>query len=203
LIRALRMFDFAMEKAGSSGFHWRDAVKTSRAMQLSYRQKTIGLAPCRMFRHWSRGGQSRVAIFKNLQGCACSVRSILTRMNDTQSAFESGTRESRKDYCEMIPYSCDMCKGELDPTHDVTYVIRMEVYPAPSEADAAIDNDRDYLADIEEVLERFDEFEADGLLPENDTYRQHRFRLCRACCERFAREPLGRRSAPLFDFSKR
>jgi hypothetical protein len=79
----------------------------------------------------------------------------------------------------------------------------MEVYPAPSEADAGIDNDRDHLEEIQEVLERFDEFEADGLLPENDSYRQCRFHLCRACCERFAQEPLGRRTAPQFDFSKR
>ena len=31
----------------------------------------------------------------------------------------------------MIHYGCDMCKCELDPTHDMTYVVRMEVYPAP------------------------------------------------------------------------
>ena len=55
----------------------------------------------------------------------------------------------------MIHYSCDMCKCELDPTHETTYVVRMEVYPAPVEADAAIDNDRDHLEDIHEVLERF------------------------------------------------
>ena len=103
----------------------------------------------------------------------------------------------------MIHYSCDMCKCELDPKHDQAYVVRMEVYPAPCETDAAIDNDRDYLDDIQEVLERFDEFEADGLLPENDTYRKRQFHLCRACCERFAQEPFGRRGAPQFDFSKR
>ena len=62
---------------------------------------------------------------------------------------------------------------------------------------------RDYLDDIQEVLERYDEFESDGLLPENDTYRRRRFHLCRACCERFAQEPLGIRKTPQFDFSKR
>jgi hypothetical protein len=103
----------------------------------------------------------------------------------------------------MIPYSCGMCKCELDPEHDETFVVRMEVYPAPCEADAAIDSDRDYLDEIQEVLERYDEFEPDGLLPESDSYRQHRFHLCRTCCERFAQEPLGTRSLPQFDFSKR
>jgi hypothetical protein len=79
----------------------------------------------------------------------------------------------------------------------------MEVYPAACDADAAIDNDRDHLEDINEVLERYDEFEADGLLPETDTHRARRFDLCRKCCERFLQEPLGRRAAPQFDFSKR
>ena len=55
----------------------------------------------------------------------------------------------------------------------------------------------------DEVLERFDEFEADGELPENDTYQKRRFDLCSQCCQRFLQEPLGRRGAPQFDFSKR
>jgi hypothetical protein len=103
----------------------------------------------------------------------------------------------------MIHLSCDMCKCELDPKHDVSYVVRMEVYPTPSEADSAIDSDRDYLQDIEEVLQRYQEFEADGVLPETDTYRRKRFDLCPACCERFLQQPLGTRGAPQFDFSKR
>ena len=103
----------------------------------------------------------------------------------------------------MIHYSCDLCKCELDPTHDVSYVVRMEVYPAPGPATGATDNDRDHLEDIHEVLERFEEFEADGALPETDTYHTRRFDLCSDCCRRFLKEPLGRRAAPQFDFSKR
>ena len=103
----------------------------------------------------------------------------------------------------MIHYSCDMCKCEIDPTHDTTYVVRMEVYPAPVEADAAIDNDRDHLEDIHEVLERFEEFDADGRLPVADTYQIRRFDLCSECCKQFLKQPLGRSAAPQFDFSKR
>lgn len=103
----------------------------------------------------------------------------------------------------MIHYSCDMCKCELDPKHDVSFVVRMEVYPSTSDVESAIDNDRDHLEDIREVLERYDEFEADGVLPENDAYKKRRFDLCRACCERFLQEPLGRQAAPQFNFSKR
>ncbi len=103
----------------------------------------------------------------------------------------------------MIHYRCDMCKSELDPKHDVSYVVRMEVYPATNESDAGIDNDRDHLQDIHEVLERFEEFEPDGVLPEADAYQKRRYDLCRSCCERFLQEPLGRKTAPKFDFSKR
>jgi hypothetical protein len=103
----------------------------------------------------------------------------------------------------MIHFSCDMCKCELDPKHDTSYVVRMEVYPAPAQADAAMDDDRDYLGDINEVLERFEEFDADGQLPDHDTYQQRRFDLCSECCKRFMREPLGHRTAQQFDFSKR
>jgi len=102
----------------------------------------------------------------------------------------------------MIQYRCDVCKRELDRNHDVSYVVRMEVYPTPCEADAVIDSDRDYLEDIHEVLERFEEFESEGQLPEYDMYRKYRFDLCRECCKRFLKEPLGRRPAPKFDFSK-
>lgn len=103
----------------------------------------------------------------------------------------------------MIHYTCDMCNCELDPKHDVSYVVRMEVYPATCNTEPAIDNDRDHLSDIHEVLNRFEEFEADGVLPESDSYRKQRFELCRSCCERFMKEPLGRRTAPQYDFSKR
>jgi hypothetical protein len=103
----------------------------------------------------------------------------------------------------MIHYSCDMCKGELDPRHDTSYVVRMEVYPAPVEATAGIDGDRDHLGDIHEVLERIEEFDADGQLPVNDTYQTRRFDLCSECCKQFLKEPLGRGAAQQFDFSKR
>ena len=103
----------------------------------------------------------------------------------------------------MIHYSCDLCKCELDPKQDSSYVVRMEVYPAANDADLAIDNDRDHLEDIQEVLERYDEFEADGLLPESDTFRKLRLDLCSGCCEGFLQFSDGRRLAAQFDFSKR
>lgn len=119
----------------------------------------------------------------------------------TRRADARGANQERIDR-KMIHFSCDLCKGELDPNHDVAYVVRMEVYPAPSEA-RRVDDDRDHLEDVQEILERFEEFDADGRLPENDSYQTRRFELCSECCRRFLKEPLGRRHAPQFDFSKR
>ena len=103
----------------------------------------------------------------------------------------------------MIHYVCDMCKCTLDPKHDLSYVVRMEVYAAPGEADAMIDDDRDYLEDIHEILERLDESDPDDQQLSADTYQKHRFDLCRDCAERFMQDPLSRRLTQKFNFSKR
>ena len=103
----------------------------------------------------------------------------------------------------MIHYSCDMCKCELVPQDDTSYVVRMEVYPAPAPASAAIEDDRDHLEDIQEVLERLQEFDADGQLPAADTYQTRRFDLCSDCCKLFLKQPLPRTVAPQFKFSNR
>jgi len=102
----------------------------------------------------------------------------------------------------MIRYICDLCRCELDPQHDVSYVVRMEVYAAPAPNEGAIDDDRDHLEDFQEVLERYDEFDADGQLLGNDNYRKKRFDLCNDCCKRFMQDPLGRRSVQRYELSK-
>ena len=124
-------------------------------------------------------------------------------MNSTRQALDFRPVNLRKEYREMIHYRCDICKCELDPQHDTSYVVRMEVYPAPADSPSAIDDDRDHLEDIQEVLERFQEFDADGQLPVADTYQTRRFDLCGDCCKRFLKQPLPRTVATQFNFSKR
>jgi hypothetical protein len=102
----------------------------------------------------------------------------------------------------MIRYICDFCKCEIDPQHESSYVLQMELYPAPAAEEARIDEDRDHLADFHEVLERFDEFDEEGALMGSETYRKKRFDLCPACCKRFLQDPLGRRAAQSFELSK-
>ena len=90
----------------------------------------------------------------------------------------------------MIHYSCDRCKRELDPVEDLRYVLKIEVEAAMepiSEGD--LDDDRDHLMEIEDILERADDDlnEAIG----EDIYQRRRFDLCPDCYRKFAKNPLG------------
>lgn len=102
----------------------------------------------------------------------------------------------------MIRYICDLCQCEIDPHHETSFVVQMELYAAPSNDELRIDEDRDHLEDLNEVLERYDEFDEDGALAGADTYRKKRFDLCTNCAKRFMQDPLGRRAAERFELPK-
>src|SRR5438876_405108 len=74
----------------------------------------------------------------------------------------------------MLHYSCDMCKRPLDPD--------------------------DNLREIHEILERMDDSDSQEI--GDDVYQQLRFDLCPECRKRFLKNPLGRKPAEQFDFSK-
>lgn len=96
----------------------------------------------------------------------------------------------------MIHFTCDCCKRLIDLDHEVRYVVRMEVFAAADSNDSSMDDDRDYLEEIEEMLTRD---EADEL--EEAVYQQARFDLCGECRERFLNNPLGRIAAVELGFS--
>ncbi len=98
----------------------------------------------------------------------------------------------------MIHYSCDLCKRPLDPQDDLRYVVKLEVYASLDPAE--IDDDRDHLQEIHEIIERLDDA-ADAQIGE-DVYQQLRFDLCPECKKRFLKNPLGRKAVEQFDFSK-
>jgi len=102
----------------------------------------------------------------------------------------------------MIRYFCNLCQRELDPGHDGSYLVRMEVYRAHSTEEVPIDDDRDHLEDFQEVLQRYDEFEEDGPFLGSDSSRKERFHLCGPCGKRFLQDPLGRRVPHRFELSK-
>jgi len=101
----------------------------------------------------------------------------------------------------MIHYSCDLCKREMDPDEDLRYVVKMEIYAAfdPMVGEEQ-DDDRDHLREIQDILERMEQSDADHV--GEDVYQQLSFDLCPECRKKFLRNPLGRDSAKVLDFSK-
>ena len=98
----------------------------------------------------------------------------------------------------MIQYSCDCCKRMIDPHDDLRYVVRMEVYAAMDSADS--DDDRDYLAEVQEIIERGEDVDSDRI--GDDVYQQMRFDLCPDCRGKFLKNPIVRETAKQFDFSE-
>lgn len=101
----------------------------------------------------------------------------------------------------MIHHSCDCCKCLIDPRQALRYVVRMEVYAAaePSDSDERED-DRDHLAEIQDILERMEDTEGDEI--GDDVYQQLRFDLCPQCREKFINNPISREASPQFNFSE-
>jgi hypothetical protein len=101
----------------------------------------------------------------------------------------------------MIRYVCDLCKCELDPEHDLRYVVKVEVYAAyDPNLNAEDEDDRDHLQEIQDILERLED-EADQQIGA-DVYQKLRYDLCPECRKKFLENPLGRESAKaVFGFS--
>jgi hypothetical protein len=102
----------------------------------------------------------------------------------------------------MIRYFCNLCQREIDPGHDGSYLVRMEVYAAQSTNQMPIDDDRDHLDEFNEVLERYEEFEEHGPFLASDNHRKERYHLCNACGKRFLQDPLGQRMPHRLEMSK-
>jgi hypothetical protein len=100
----------------------------------------------------------------------------------------------------MIHYSCDRCKRMIDPAKEIRHTVRVEVQavldPGPSDE---LDDDRDQLLEIDELLQAIDLDDEDALL--DDGPQQLRFDLCADCFRRFIQAPLGAESAMNVGFS--
>lgn len=101
----------------------------------------------------------------------------------------------------MIHYSCDRCKRILDPEEDQRYVIKVEVFAAmdPLEMDE-MDDDRDHLSEIEDILERLDDDDCNGF--GNESHRKQRYDLCEDCMKKYVRNPIGREAPAHLGFSQ-
>jgi hypothetical protein len=117
--------------------------------------------------------------------------------------FDSvGDRRLQTGSGDMIRYSCDWCKRELDSQDDLRYVVKMEIFAAIDPAATDDDeDDRDHLEEIQDILERMEDSTSDQI--GDDVYQQLRFDLCPECRRKFLKNPLGRKAvaAKAFKFS--
>jgi hypothetical protein len=99
----------------------------------------------------------------------------------------------------MIRFTCDLCKRDIDPEKDLRYVVKTEIFAA-FDPMALDEDDRDHLQELQEILERTEDLESDQI--GEDVYQQLRFDLCPDCRKKFLRNPLGRESAKILNFSE-
>lgn len=100
----------------------------------------------------------------------------------------------------MIRYTCDLCKRDLDPQDDLRYKVKIEIAAVFDPIEESIDDDRDHLQEIHDILERMEDVEDDEIADEVRQYMS--FDLCPECRRQFAKRPLGRENTHMFDFSK-
>ena len=100
----------------------------------------------------------------------------------------------------MMHFSCDRCKCDLD-ADDLRYVVKIEIHAAMDPVtDEELDDDRDHLMEIEDILENSLDEGSDAI--GDDIYQRRRFDLCPQCYRRFVQNPLGRELKVSLGFSK-
>ena len=97
----------------------------------------------------------------------------------------------------MIHYSCDQCGREIDPSDELRFVVRLEVFAAYEDAEPCDENEA--FLELQEVLARNDDAEDEAI--GDEVYQQKRFDLCSECRRAFLRNPLGRQVHD-FNFSQ-
>ena len=101
----------------------------------------------------------------------------------------------------MIHYSCDRCKQAINPGEEMRYVVRIEVRAAMDFTDLFDEeDDRDYLMEAHEALERAEDAISDMVA--EDVYQNRRFDLCPDCYRKFMRNPVGVDVPVEFNFSE-
>lgn len=100
----------------------------------------------------------------------------------------------------MIHHSCDRCKRILNPNEEMRYAIRMDVRAVIDVTDECVDEERDHLLEVHELLEIAEDLDCDDST--EDIYRQMRFDLCPDCFRQFVKSPVGKDVAAEFNFSE-
>lgn len=97
-------------------------------------------------------------------------------------------------------YTCDVCHRVLDPGEDVRYSLRITPSSDADDSDAKIDDDRDYLEEINDRLECTGSF--DDMQLGDDVEEAAQYDLCSECRQRFSLESPPARVMPSLDFSE-
>lgn len=88
----------------------------------------------------------------------------------------------------------------IDPNEELRYVVKLEVESVIEPVDAAeIDDERDHLMEIHEILENLGDAENECI--GNEVYQRRRYDLCPACYRHFIKNPVGRDVAAQLGFS--
>jgi hypothetical protein len=84
---------------------------------------------------------------------------------------------------------------------DLRYVVKIEIHAAMDpENEDEIEDDRDHLMEIEDILENAIDADCDAI--GEDVYQRRRFDLCPECYRKFVQNPLGREAQVPLGFSK-
>ena len=100
----------------------------------------------------------------------------------------------------MLHFTCDCCKRPINTKQNLRYTVRLEVYASLDATEDDLDDERDHLQEIQDILERLDDSEDDQL--GEDIYQQQRFDLCSDCRKRFMQNPLGWTNPAQLNFSQ-
>ena len=99
----------------------------------------------------------------------------------------------------MIHYTCDRCKNNID-TDGIRHVVKIEVQATIDNGPNCLDEDRDHLVEIEEILARMEEKNSPDV--SDEMYQRKTFDLCPNCYRQFARNPLSQEAASHYGFSE-
>ena len=102
-------------------------------------------------------------------------------------------------------YTCDVCQRVLDAASDQRYVLRINACGngasgGGEDAENALDDDRDYLEEIDDRLICARDLNEDLVGRECDD--EVEYDLCPECRQKFSLEAMGRRATPSLDFSQ-
>ena len=79
--------------------------------------------------------------------------------------------------------------------------VQLDYPPGTTPLDAdELEDDRDHLLEIQEILERLDDSDSD--LIGDDVYQKRRFDLCPECYRQFIKNPVGRETPAHLGFSQ-